>query len=62
MMWVLSVITFRAIRGPKTEPTEYAIIHEYVEDDEVFTSAPPSYVYVDEKADAKASTEESPAA
>jgi len=62
MMWVLSVITFRAIRGPKAEPTEYTIIHEYVEDDEVFSPAPPSYVYVDEKADAKKSTEESPAA
>ncbi|KAF8685311.1 hypothetical protein AX14_004048 [Amanita brunnescens Koide BX004] len=60
MMWVLSVIAFRAIRGPR-EPTEYAIIHEFVEDDEVLTPAPPSYVYVDEKADVKKSTEESPA-
>ncbi|KAF8321501.1 hypothetical protein F5887DRAFT_927812 [Amanita rubescens] len=44
MMWVLSVITFRAIRGRKAEETEYTIIHEYIEDDEAPTSAPPSYV------------------
>jgi len=62
MMWVLSVITFRAIRGRKAEETEYTIIHEYIEDDEAPTSAPPSYAYVDEKVDTKKNTEESPVA
>ena len=63
MMWVLCVITFRAIRGRKVEETEYTIIHEYIEDDEAPTSAPPSYAYyIDEKVDVKKDTEESPAA
>jgi len=41
---------------------QYTIIHEYIEDDEAPTPAPPSYAYVDEKVDAKKNTEESPSA
>ncbi|KAK2464355.1 hypothetical protein APHAL10511_003812 [Amanita phalloides] len=54
MLWVLSLVTIRAIRGRRTEQTEYHhIIHEYED-----LSPPPTYVYVDEKVDDKKGLEE----
>jgi hypothetical protein len=49
MFWVLSVITFRAIKGTRREEVEYTIIHEYVNE----APAPPPSYPVDEKAEAK---------
>jgi len=40
MFWVLSVVTFRAIRGSRREEVEYTIIHEYIPESPV---PPPSY-------------------
>lgn len=53
MIWVLSVVGFRAIKGNnKDEEVEYTIIHEYI-DEPGTVALPPTYVPVDEKADAK---------
>jgi hypothetical protein len=49
MFWVLSVITFRTIRGPRREEVEYTIIHEYIPETAV---SPPSYP-IDEKVEDK---------
>jgi len=52
MFWVLAIVTFRAIKGPREDEHQYhhiTIIEEY-EDDSVVAVAPPTYVYpVDEK-------------
>jgi hypothetical protein len=45
MFWVLSVVTYRAIRGERDE--EYTIIEEYSAED--VAVPPPTYTTIDEK-------------
>ncbi|KAF8634284.1 hypothetical protein AX17_004239 [Amanita inopinata Kibby_2008] len=56
MLWVLCVVTFRALKGNKEE-VEYTVIDEYIGDDaETIIVPPPTYTYVDEKPEAKKNT------
>jgi len=49
MIWVLTVITFRAINGEREEEyTRVAVVEEYV-DAENIVVPPPSYAVSDEK-------------
>jgi len=59
MFWVLSVITYRTFNGNRREEVEYTVIHEYIDASET-PVPPPTYTYVDEKAEAK-KDEETPA-
>ncbi|KAJ8487074.1 hypothetical protein ONZ45_g14452 [Pleurotus djamor] len=48
MFWVLAILSYRSMRGPKEED-EYTHIVEFVEAEEIFV-APPNYTLADEKA------------
>jgi len=58
MLWVLAVIFYRMIKGKEGEKREedngYDIIITYEDEPGI---APPTYTYVDEKADKKADDE-----
>jgi len=55
MIWVLAVVTYRVIKGPREEERQYTeifVVEEY-NDGEDIAPAPPTYTYPDEKAEAK---------
>lgn len=54
MFWVLTVVTFRTIRGERDdEYAQVAIIEEYVDAEDIAVP-PPTYTVADEKEQAKA--------
>jgi len=57
MFWVLAIVTYRAIRGPREIEHQYptvVVIDDEYEDVPVIHSPPPTYIYpVDEKVDVK---------
>lgn len=54
MFWVLTVVTYRAIRGTRDdEYTQVAVIEEYVDAEDI-VAPPPTYTTVDEKDQIKA--------
>lgn len=52
MFWVLAIVTYRLIRGPRADAGEYTEVF-FVEEipEPVNVDAPPTYSYPDEKAD-----------
>lgn len=58
MLWVLALVSYRLIKGHKEEEHKYAevIVAEPYEDRGEAVVFPPTYVYPDEKADAKVAT------
>jgi len=54
MLWVLSVISYRMIRGTKEDENKYTeiiVVEDFGDDAEELFVAPPNYTYPDEKAD-----------
>ncbi|KAG5643312.1 hypothetical protein DXG03_001196 [Asterophora parasitica] len=56
MLWVLAVVSYRFVKGPREDEqnryTEILVVEEYDDAEEV-APAPPTYTFVDEKADKK---------
>jgi hypothetical protein len=53
MVWVLTVVAYRTIRGEREdEYTQVAIIHEYVDAEDIVVP-PPTYTISDEKEELK---------
>jgi len=53
MLWVLSVISYRFMKGGQEDENKYleiAVIEDFADAEEIFV-APPTYTYPDEKAD-----------
>lgn len=53
MLWVLAIVSYRLIKGPKEDENKYTeilVVEEY-DDAEMVAPAPPTYTYSDEKAD-----------
>ncbi|THU92167.1 hypothetical protein K435DRAFT_672673 [Dendrothele bispora CBS 962.96] len=48
MIWVLAVVSYRAIKGDREEEDEYTFVPDQYDAEEIFV-APPQY-FVDEKA------------
>jgi len=53
MFWVLAIVSYRMIRGPKEDENKYTeiLVVESYDDAEEVAPAPPTYTYSDEKAD-----------
>jgi hypothetical protein len=53
MMWVLAIVSYRLVKGPREEEepryTEILVVEEYDSDAENVPLAPPTYTYADEK-------------
>jgi hypothetical protein len=66
MMWVLALISYRLVKGPKQEAnrfTEVIVIEPYEDRNEAAVAPPPTYTFPDEKADkvAEVNTADAPA-
>jgi hypothetical protein len=51
MFWVLTVVSYRLIRGSKEEEhkyTEVLVVEEYDANDHPASAAPPTYTYADD--------------
>lgn len=53
MLWVLSVVFYRVVKGTKEDDNQYTniiVVEDFGDAEEIFV-APPTYTYPDEKAD-----------
>ncbi|KAF8069895.1 hypothetical protein FPV67DRAFT_1623316 [Lyophyllum atratum] len=56
MFWVLAIVSYRLIKGPKEDENKYTeifVVEEYEDAATAAGPAPPTYTYSDEKADKK---------